>query len=305
MDIDTLRSFLRMVELGSLSQAAEELYLSPSSLASRIKKLEEELGQELFILRGRNLQLSPAGSVFVPYAERVCKLADELYQEANQKGQGMSGSFSVAVSPIIASYILPEILKSFQEKYPNLEIEIHVCPSFMITDYLVRGIVDLGITQGTERHETLHYKEWFHDKDVLVVSGQHKWAQKKSIVAEELSFKPLLAYNRQTTIWRKRKEWIEKRGVSLWTAMELIHPETVKEILLNHYGYAFLPYQSVQKELVIGTLQEIELEDAPVWDRDTCFVTPKQQPSEKCETFVQYCLKQHESTKNNTQILKR
>jgi DNA-binding transcriptional LysR family regulator len=300
VDIDTLRSFLRMAELGSLTHAAEELYLSPSSLASRIKRLEEELGQELFILRGRNLYLSPSGLVFVPYAERICKLADEIHQETDQKGKGMSGIFSIAVSSIIATYVLPDILKSFKSVYPKVELEIHVCPSFMIKDYLLRGTVDLGIAQSNKRHENLAYKNWFQDEDILVVSNQHPWAELKKIDVANLSNHPLLVFSRQSTIWRRRKEWIEKHGKSLWVGMELIHTETVKEILLNNYGYAFLPYLTVQEELKDGSLKEIEVNDSPSWERNTWFVTPQKEiASEKSEVFVKYCLEQQINVSRN------
>lgn len=284
-----------MAEVGSLSQAAEELYLSVSSLASRIKRLEGEVGQELFILRGRNLQLSEAGKVFVPYAQRVCHLVKELEQELNKKETEMNGCLRLASTSVIATYVLPDLLSQFKEQYPNMEIEIFVCPNFMIFDYLLRGNVDLGIIQGSERHEELEYTSWFSDEDILVVSQDHPWAQSRKVSVESLPEYPLLAFDRQSILWRQRLKWIENQNVSPWIGMELAHMETAKEILLNHYGYSFLPRQGVQKELKKEKLYEVELMESPKWIRDTSFALhPKQNPSECTKAFVEFCLRSND-----------
>jgi DNA-binding transcriptional LysR family regulator len=300
LDIDTLESFLHMAEVGSLSQAAEELYLSVSSLSSRIKRLEGEIGQELFILRGRNLQLSEAGKVFVPYAQRVCHLVKELQQELIKRENEMNGCLRLASTSVIATYVLPDLLSQFKEQYPNMEIEIFVCPNFMIFDYLLRGNVDLGIIQGIERHEDLEYTPWFSDEDILVVSEKHPWAQNRKVSVQALPEYPLIAFDRQSILWRQRMKWIESQSVGPWIGMEIAHMETAKEILLNNYGYAFLPRQGVRKELRKERLQEIELNESPKWVRETSFAMhSKQNFSESAQEFVEFCLKLNDVYKLN------
>lgn len=289
MDLDSLSSFIHMAKTVSLTQAAEELFLCPSSLASRIKGLEQEVGQELFLLRGRNLQLSSAGKLFLPYAEKVCLMAEEMEHEILLKEREASGSFSLAATPVVATYILPHILSEFQKRYPYFEVEVHSCPDYQIHDYLLRGIVDVGIVQTGERHESLSYWRWFRDLDVLVVSKNHPWAMKKQILPEDLPSMPMLVFERQSMIWKKQNEWLEREGVTPWISMELKHMETIKEILANGSGYAFLPLQGIHNELNNGLLHRVDLERAPAWDRDTFLVTTaKRSVSDKSQSFVNF-----------------
>lgn len=292
LDLDSIKSFIVMAESGSLTEAASRLYLNPSSLTGRIKKIEKELGEPLFVLKGRTLSLSPAGKVFLTYAKQFTSMGLDLNRELLTT-EHKSKRFRLAATPLISTFILPKLISEFKLKFPELEMIIHSCKSYEVRESILNDEVDLGIIQSSDIYESIDYNYWFSDFDIMVVSGQHPWAKRKEIPLNELNKQPLLAFQRHTSIWKNRLEWIKKQGVNPWIGMELIHIETIKEILLNHYGYSFIPSRCIQKELEEGSLIEVKLVNMPRWKRNTFFITNiKEKISPTYTEFIEFALEQ-------------
>ena len=302
MDLDSIRSFISMAEVGNLSDTAERLYLSSSSLKGRIKKLEKELGEELFILKGRNLSLSPAGLTFLHYAKQICELGEELEQKVNVP-DGEKQIFSIGVVPSISSYIFPKLIQEFKSLYPNLQLRLISLPGEKVREFLINNEIDLGIVQGGEKYETLDFKHWFTERDIMVVSSNNPWASKKEIEINELKNQPLIAYQRYTFLWNKRMEWILKQGVNPWIGLELNHVETVKEIILNEYGYSFLPMHGIEVELMDKELTEVKLSGAPSWTRETFFISNKNKKLPKIyHEFIDFAILKIESENSQRKV---
>ncbi len=290
MDLDSIKSFVVMAESESLTEAANRLYLNPSSLTGRLKKIEKELGEPLFILKGRTLTLSPAGKVFLSYAKQFCSMGQDLSQEL-VTNEGKVKRFRLGATPLVSTFILPRLISEFNQKHPDLEMDIISCKSYEIRESILNDEIDLGIIQSSDIYESIDYKHWFSDIDVMVVSSQHPWASSKEVKLEELNTQPLLAFQRHTYIWKNRIDWIKSQGVNPWIGMELIHIETIKEILLNHYGYSFLPTYCIHKELEEGSLVEVKLAHSPEWKRNTFFITNnKEKVSPIYNEFIEFAI---------------
>jgi DNA-binding transcriptional LysR family regulator len=290
MDIDSIKSFIVMAEVGNLTEAADRLYLSPSSLTARIKKIEKEIGAELFQLVGRTLSLSPTGKVFLSYAKQFCSIQNYLevklssFQEEKQM-------FRIASTPSISSYILPGLLVAFKKHYPKIQFKFYSCHSYMVREHLVKDEIDLGIVQSGNTYDYLKYQHWFSDRDIMVVSNTHPWANKNEVDVDALRSHPLIAYQRHTFLWKSRLAWIKDQGVNPWIGMELIHVEAIKNALFNNYGYAFLPFHGIEKELLNGELVEVRIANSPEWNRCTSFVTNKKQNiPEIYQNFIRFAI---------------
>ena len=90
MEFSQLKMFKMVADLGSIARAAEQLHCVPSNVTTRIKLLEEELGEKLFIRKGRGLIISPAGVVFLDYTNRILSLCQEAKRRAR-----LNSSFSL------------------------------------------------------------------------------------------------------------------------------------------------------------------------------------------------------------------
>src|ERR671932_2476028 len=102
-----IECFLAVVRLGNLSRAAEEMYLTQPTLTARLKGLEEDLGDQLFVRTSRGMRLTEAGKEFVPYAERCLASLEEGKQRLKELRDAEGGRLALGTSPGVSTYALP------------------------------------------------------------------------------------------------------------------------------------------------------------------------------------------------------
>src|SRR5215203_554236 len=108
-----LECFLAVARLGNLSRAAEEMYLTQPTLTARIKALEEELGDPLFVRTSRGMRVTEAGREFLPYAERIVGEFEEGKGGVGGLRGGSGGRLRIGASPGVGTYALPGLLERF------------------------------------------------------------------------------------------------------------------------------------------------------------------------------------------------
>src|SRR4026207_2559294 len=130
MDFSSLQLFKAVADEGGISSAAKKLHRVPSNVTPRIQQLEESLGTTLFVRKNRRLFLSPAGEIFLKYAEQLLDLAGEARAAvAGNEAGGAVGAEARGVPPTAtgdppAPPPLPPLLSRFHEKYPGVRIEL-------------------------------------------------------------------------------------------------------------------------------------------------------------------------------------
>lgn len=123
MDIKDLRFFYTVAKLNSVSQAAQELNYTQSSVTNKINKLETELDTLLFIRQHRGMALTSDGDVLFDYARRILLLFDEAYSALKNSDQ-ISGTFRIGSTHSTATVRLPKIISNFNQYYPNVEVSL-------------------------------------------------------------------------------------------------------------------------------------------------------------------------------------
>ncbi|MBN4003851.1 LysR family transcriptional regulator [Nostoc sp. LPT] len=105
----------------NVSRAAEKLHIPQPHLSNQIKQLEEELGVELFVRKPR-LELTPYGKVFLQEAQHLLEQVERIHISAKQASQGEIGRLIVGINTSISNSLLPNILRVFRQKYPNVDL---------------------------------------------------------------------------------------------------------------------------------------------------------------------------------------
>jgi len=154
--IDLLRTFLNVVDSGSVTRAAATLHMSQAAASQQIKRLEQTLDCRLFERQGRRLELAPAGERLLAQAHRLVAQNDELL--AAMRAPAFEGEVRLGVPyDIIASFV-PAILRRFAKSQPRVRVSLVCEDSKIVREALRSGGVDLALTTETEcgRHgETL------------------------------------------------------------------------------------------------------------------------------------------------------
>ena len=190
MDIDSLQTFLAVVDTGSFTRASEQIHKTQSAVSMQIKRLEEQLGQQLFRREGRSVTLSEQGEQLLAYARRLVDLSNQTLTAFST--DVLLGSVRIGTPDDYADRYLPEILARFAVSNPKVEVTVICEPSSNLHALIANNELDLAIvTQDavTGSSEILR-KEPIH----WVTSDRH--------VTHEEDVLPV-AFGRQTCLWRQ------------------------------------------------------------------------------------------------------
>lgn len=173
MQLKELTYIVTLADEGSISRAADKLYMAQSSLSQFLQQYEAELGIELFVRTSKGIRPTSAGTLFIDNARSILKhyrlVQMELWDMAELKG----GSVIMGISSFRGKHMLPRILKNFYEKYPGIRVKVVEGNSMALEDMLVEGTIDLAVVALPMTHLTQEVEFLTRDEIVLVANCSH------------------------------------------------------------------------------------------------------------------------------------
>jgi DNA-binding transcriptional LysR family regulator len=174
MDFHQLFVFTKVVEHRSFSKAAEDIFLSQSTVSSHIHALEKMLNVKLFDRVGREIILTPHGERLYYWAKKILLLKDQALLDLNEGLAELRGMIRMAVSSVPGQFILPKLVRRFREEYPHVIFHINQSSSKVVADKVLNGSVDLGILGEKYESDRLEYIPLLKEKLVLITSLQNE-----------------------------------------------------------------------------------------------------------------------------------
>jgi len=162
--------FLTVAREGSISKAAEKLYLSQPYLSQCISRLEQELGMKLFDRSHSPLTLTEAGRLYQSYLESVGNLTGKLESQLKELKTDSRQTLNVGMTLWRGSVLLPDILPVYTKTHPDVRIVVHEYHSIKLTELLLEEKIDFALMNIPNRMEELIYETVFHERMLLVVN---------------------------------------------------------------------------------------------------------------------------------------
>ena len=192
MEIRVLRYFLAIAREENMTRAAERLHISQPSLSKEIKKLEEELGHELFIRTNKNMLLNDEGMLLRKRAEDILAMVDKTAEEFSQLDNIVGGEIRIGCAESHLIKYLARSIKVFKEQYPNFIFHIFSGDTEPVAERLDRGILDLAVIvepPNLSKYNYLSIPE--SDKWGLVMQRDTPLAKKEYVTFDDLYGLPL------------------------------------------------------------------------------------------------------------------
>ncbi|HWP51338.1 MAG TPA: LysR family transcriptional regulator [Clostridia bacterium] len=145
MDFKELTYIVTIADEGSISRAAEKLYMAQSSLSQFLQQYEAELGSRLFIRTARGVRLTAAGTAFLYHAKGMLQQYHRAQCELGDMESLQGGRIELGISTFRGGYLLPSILKRFRESFPHVHVEITELDSAMLEERIIGGYIDIGL----------------------------------------------------------------------------------------------------------------------------------------------------------------
>jgi DNA-binding transcriptional LysR family regulator len=267
MRLEQLDAFMEVSRRGTVSQAAEALFVTQPTLTARLKGLERELDAILFVRSGRGMRLSEAGRAFLPYAERTLDAAAAGRRLLFELARGETGHLALGAAPAVSTYVLPRILTRFRRTNPKVALAVRTGHSEEVLELVLREQVQIGLGR-TLRHPGVEAIPLYEDELVLVVDPEHPFADAGAVGTEDITDVQLILFDRTSSYHRLTNELFRGAGAVPRAVMELDNIDAAKKMVEQGLGVALLPHTAVAGELEAGALRAVTLSDAPELKRE-------------------------------------
>jgi DNA-binding transcriptional LysR family regulator len=252
--LNQLRYFREVARHGQYTRAAETLFVSQPAVSKCVKDLERQVGAALFESIGRRVQLTEAGKMLLPHAERVlAELAD-----AERALQGLSGGdegrLVVGASSTPGTYLLPPLLGGFRRDYPKVELVLEIAGTREVLGRLLDGGLDLGVVGEAPFDPALHAELFRTETLLLIVAPGHSLAHRRRVTPHDLQAQPFVLRERGSSTRAVLERALTANAIQPRVVMELGNTEAVKKTVAAGLGVSLVSEHAVELEERAGVL---------------------------------------------------
>lgn len=265
VNLDLYRVFYTVAKSGSLTKAAEELYISQPAVSRSIKQLENQLGVTLFTRTHRGMTLSAqGGKVIFSEVERALGLLGEAENRIAEMKTSATGKIRIGASDTIFEYFLADKIVEFHEKFPavNIDLVADFTPDTiekLKSDKLDVAFVNLPITP--EPDLKLH-GNCMRLNDIFIAGEKFQELKEKSLSFTELKKYPLIMMEKNTIARRSIDNFLGSLGVDLQPSIEVGSWALMKRLVLRGMGIGIIPREYAARKLADGNLFEVKTDPA-------------------------------------------
>lgn len=260
MNLNLLRIFYYAVKHGSISAAADALFVTQPAVSKGLQRLQEYHGIRLIHSVGRKICLTDAGEILYGIAEKMFdieKQAEEIIHEFQERKRG---NIRILSSESFAAYYLPFIIIAFHKQNPW----IHVCAYNLPTDLVVQGTAELkcdfGFISYPVEHDKLVLREVLDDRMAVIVPAGSALARKKVISAPDLNGQSIIMHEQGSAPRRMIDEMIGRHNLTVTAPLELSSNECIKRAVAAGIGISIVSRNVAGEEIQSGNLVAVPFE---------------------------------------------
>lgn len=259
-DLKGLAALRAVIELGGTEQAASFLHIGQPAVTKRLRALDECYGTPLMLRKGRKLELTAAGDRVYAFARLALDHQTTLLEDLHSLTQGKN-KLRLEVTSAIGEHLLPELLLSFSDNYPEYQIQSRMGYSRRIQTRLATGLVDLALLELAPDHPDILVQKWIDDELILVCAPNHTLSHSGSISLAQLIEQKFVLREAKSSMRRILDQVLQDAGVhNLDISLEVGSTDTIVEILNKGRHMSFLPRFAVADALANHQLQEIRVD---------------------------------------------
>lgn len=237
MDTRYLQSFVAVVELGSMAQAARSLDLTPAAIAARVKALEDELGATLVQRSGRSVRPTEAGLKMLDRARKVLREVRDLRAaggDAASLGELRLGVFISAMTGV-----LPPVLKGLYARYPDLSVFVEPGSSVELCRQVAAGGLDAAVVVEPQFAvgKGCAFETWLEEPLVVVAPSRLAGGDPHALLAGE----PFIRYDRSVLGGQLADRYLRDHRISVRQRLEINSLMTIAALVGQGLGVALLP----------------------------------------------------------------
>jgi len=261
MEFKELESFITLSNLKSFSKAAEHLFLTQPTISNHIQTLEKELKTILIDRSSKQIQLTPAGEVFLVHAKRILNEKHLAFHSIDEYKGKVYGKLKIACSSIPGKYFLPNVLTEFHRKYPDITYEILQSDTGIVHTMLKNLEIDFGITGMKQDPKNFEYIEIIDDQLVVIAPYDFK---ADSLSLDELLGYPLILREEGSGTKDTFFKYLEEKSIGpqkVRIIAEVSNNNIIKDLVSKGMGLSIISNKTLKSELANKELKIVQIDD--------------------------------------------
>ena len=293
-DLRQLEIFCKVVELGSFSKAAHEVFLAQASVSERISTLEKMVGARLLDRLGRQVAPTKAGERLYRHAVSLLDMKETVCQEMDTFLGIRQGEIYMGASTIPGEFILPKVIGDFNEKYPSVSVILTISDTSDIETRVLEGNLELGVIGSKSTQKTLRCQALWEDELVLAIPAQHRWAGKKEVPITALFEEPFILRETGSGTLRHIEHYLGTPHPNPIKPLQIVarfgSSTAIKEGIKAGLGISILSSRAIDTEINAGILKAIRVKGVPMV-RSFYLVRDKRRTSSPlCQAMLDFLL---------------
>jgi len=291
MNFQQLNTFCTVLTEGSMTAAAQKLFLTQPAVSQQIRALEDDIGVELFVRGSRQMKPTLQGQMLFEYSQKIIKLAEQARIAIQTMGVEASGPVRIGTINSIGLHLIGPVFGMFIKNNKDVRVQLRYENGLEIVNLLEKGELDIAVIPDAEKE----YGKNIQDLDKQVISRDEMCLVApgmKDDVPIEIELKEIVRYPLISLLDQYKgfenhlaKE-LKRRGVNLKPTFESSNVGTLKRVIESGMGWGFLPRHSIKKQLQAGRLKRVRIIDLEYFV-DLCSYWPRQQVISKAvDVFI-------------------
>lgn len=290
INFEYYRVFYHVAKASSITQAAEELYISQPAVSQAIRHMESTLGGSLFVRSSKGVRLTQEGEVLYSYVSR----GYEYFMQAESKYRELltleEGEIRIGASDMTLQFYLLPHLEQFHKEYPKIKIKVTNAPTPDTLEHLQTGRIDFGIVSSPiDFKKGLSIVPVCSIRDIFVASERFAGLKGKEVEPIELERHPIICLERNTSTRRHIDQYLKEKGSALNAEFELATSELIVQFAARGLGIGCVVKNFAEKQLASKELFEVKLK-APIPERNICIATYDSAPMSPAGRKLLYSL---------------
>jgi DNA-binding transcriptional LysR family regulator len=253
MDLTGLRIFLTVAEERSFSRAAAKVHRTQPAVSQAVKRLEDELGEQLFDRSSKSGTLTDAGRVLQNYGQRLVRLAEEAESAMRELRDLRRGRVLIGANEAAIHTLLP-LMARFRQRVPDIAVDVRRVPARQIAVEVQQGSLDFGALTFRPAEEGLLEVVVGSDELVLLMPPSHALAKRRQVTMQEVAAEPVVAHNDPSPARERVLRLFEEHQIPLNMVIALPSLDGIKRAVELKLGVALLPRRCAITEIASGRL---------------------------------------------------
>lgn len=287
--VNQLRIFVKVAQENSVTRAAEKLFMTQPAVSIQLKKLEEQLGENLFELHGRQIMLTVYGEMILESASNIMNEIKEIENKTLAYQGVLSGKISISVVST-GKYIMPYYLEQFLSDHPGIQLTMDVTNREQVVEHLKKNDVDFALVSVLPDEMELEEVQLIDNELVLVGSRNSKVGDQ--IDAKSLAELPLIYREEGSATRAAMEQFLKDKKIVPQKMMQLTSNEAVKQALLAGLGYSIMPVIGIKGELMRGSLKVLKMGGLPLMTKWRLVYLKHKRLSTTAVKYLQYLEKE-------------